>query len=159
MEKAQRCLVVVRVRGKSDVRKDIQDTLDMLNLTHNCHATLIDDRPSYLGMLRKAQNYVAWGESSKDTITRLLKERGRAVGNKRLSDDDAKRLGYDTLAELAEAIYRLEVQLKDLAGIKAVFRLHPPSKGFKGSIKKSFQSGGVTGHRGEVINDLIKRMT
>ena len=159
MKKAQRCLAVVRVRGTSDIRTDTQDTMNMLNLTHNCHATLIDDRPSYLGMLRKAQNYVTWGEPSEETIARLLKERGRAVGNKRLSDDDSRKLGYDTLDKLAEAIFNLEVQLKNLSGIKPVFRLHPPKKGFKGSVKKSFKSGGATGYRGEAINDLIKRMT
>ena len=159
MKKAQRCLVVVRVRGTSDIRADVQDTLGMLNLTHNCHATLIDDRPSYLGMLRKAQNCATWGEPSKETITHLLKERGRSVGNKRLSDEDAKKLGHDTLEKLADAIYSLDVQLKNLSGIKPVFRLHPPKKGFKGSVKKIFKAGGVTGYRGEAINDLVNRMT
>lgn len=158
MEKTQRCLAVVRVRGLSDIRKDIQDTLHMLNLARNCNATLIDDRPSYLGMLKKVQNCVAWGEPSKDTIIGLLKKRGRAAGNKRLTDDDSEKLGYATVDKLAEALYNQEVQLKDLSGIKPVFRLHPPRKGFKGSIKKSFKSGGVTGYRGEAINDLIKRM-
>lgn len=159
MQKAQRCLVVVRVRGRSDIRAAVQDTLRMFNLTHNCHATLIDDRPSYLGMLRKAQSCITWGEPSKETILRLLKERGRSVGNKRLSDEDAKKLGYDTLEKLADAIYSLDVQLRNLAGIKPVFRLHPPKKGFKGSVKKSFKAGGVTGYRGEAINDLVNRMT
>jgi len=110
-------------------------------------------------MLRKAQNCVTWGEPSKETIIRLLKERGRSVGNKNLSEEDAKKLGYDTLEKLADAIYSLDVQLKDLSSIKPVFRLHPPKKGFKGSVKKSFKTGGVTGYRGEAINDLVNRMT
>ncbi len=110
-------------------------------------------------MLRKAQNCATWGEPSKETIIRLLKERGRSVGNKRLSEEDAKKLGYDTLEKLADEIYSLDVQLKDLSGIKPVFRLHPPRKGFKGSVKKSFKTGGVTGYRGEAINDLVNRMT
>jgi large subunit ribosomal protein L30 len=53
----------------------------------------------------------------------------------------------------------MEVQLKDLKDIKPVFRLHPPKKGFKGTIKRSYKSGGVTGYRGEDINNLIKRMS
>jgi len=48
--------------------------------------------------------------------------------------------------------------LKDLPGVKPVFRLHPPRKGFKGSIKKSYRAGGEAGYRGEAINDLIRRM-
>jgi large subunit ribosomal protein L30 len=133
--------------------------MKMLNLTHNCNATLMDDRPSYLGMLQKAQNYVTWGEASKETVTLLLRERGRTVGNKRLTDEYAKKVGYDSLDRLGEAIFSLEVQFKNLSEIKPVFRLHPPKKGFKGSVKKSYKSGGATGYRGEAINDLMKRMT
>jgi len=158
LEKGSKCLVVVRVRGSVNVRRDVEDTLRMLNLTRNCHATIIDDRPSYLGMLQKVQNQVTWGEVSKDTIAMLLKERGRLVGNKRITDEYVKKLGFESIDDLAEAIYNLKVEFNKLPGIKPVFRLHPPSKGYKGSVKKSWKSGGVTGYRGEAINDLIKRM-
>jgi len=159
MEKPQKCLVVVRIRGVSDIRGDIQDTLKMLNLNRSCNATIIDDRPSYQGMLKKAQSYITWGEPTKETVIRLLKERGRTTGNKKLTDEHAQKLGYKNLEELAEAIYSLKVQLKDLKDVKPVFRLHPPKKGYKGTVKKSWQAGGAAGYRGEAINDLIKRMT
>ncbi|MFB0502084.1 MAG: uL30 family ribosomal protein, partial [Candidatus Bathyarchaeia archaeon] len=81
MEEKRRCLAVIRVRGVSDVFREIKETLRMLHLTRNCHATLIDDRPSYLGMLHKAKNYVTWGEIFKESVVLLLRERGRIVGN------------------------------------------------------------------------------
>ena len=158
MGMGQKCLVVVRIRGTVNVRRDVEDTLRMLNLVRNCHATLVDDRPSYLGMLRRAQSILTWGEASKETIALLLKRRGRTVGNKRLTDDYVKKLGFDSLDALAEALYDLKVRLKDLPGVKPVFRLHPPRKGYKGSIKKSYHAGGEAGYRGEAINDLIRRM-
>jgi len=158
VEKGDKCLAVVRVRGTVNVREDIEDTLRMLNLTRNCHVTLIDNRPSYMGMLQKVQNQVAWGEVSKDVIVLLLKERGRLVGDKKITDDYAKRIGFESIDALAEAIYNLKVEFKSLPKIKPVFRLHPPSKGYKGSVKKSWKSGGITGYMGESINDLIKRM-
>ena len=71
----------------------------MLNLKRNNYAVLIDNRPSFLGMLKTAQSFVTWGEISKETLTALLKERGRLVGNKRLTDDYAKKLGYASLEE------------------------------------------------------------
>ena len=37
-----------------------------------------------------------------------------------------------------------------------MFRLHPPSKGFKGEVKRSYTPGGVTGYRGENTNNLTK---
>jgi len=158
MDKGQKCLAVVRIRGTVNVRKDVEDTLRMLNLQRNCHATLIDDRPSFLGMLRKAQSVLTWGEISKETITLLLRKRGRTIGNKKITDEYVKKIGYDSLEELAEAIYNLKVKLKDLPGVKPVFRLHPPKKGFKGTVKKSFSAGGELGYRGEAINDLIRKM-
>ena len=159
MEERRRCLAVVRVRGISDIFREINETLKMLHLNRNCHATLIDDRPSYLGMLRKAQNHITWGEVSKETIGLLLKKRGRLIGNKRLTDQYAQEVGYESLDALAEAIHKLEVEFGRLPNIKPLFRLHPPKKGYKGKVKRSYAAGGgVTGYRGEAINELIKRM-
>jgi len=110
-------------------------------------------------MLRKAQHFLTWGEISKENIALLLRKRGRLVGNKRLTDGYAKEIGYKSLEELAEALHKTRVEFNRLPGIKPVFRLHPPSKGFKGKVKRSYTTGGVTGYRGENINNLIKRMT
>ena len=158
MTEKRKCLAVIRVRGSSGVFHEIIETLKMLHLTRNCHATLIDDRPSYLGMLRKAQNQVTWGEISKDITVQLLRKRGKLVGNKKLTEEYLKEIGYKSLDDLAEAIHKTEVEFTRLPNVKPVFRLHPPKKGFKGKVKKSYAAGGVTGHRGEAINDLIKRM-
>lgn len=155
----RKCLAVIRVRGVSDIFQEAKATLQMLHLTRNCHATLIDDRASYLGMLRKAQNYVTWGEISKESVGRLLKKRGRLTGDKKLTEEYAQENGYKSLDELAAAVCELEVEYNRLPNVKPVFRLHPPKKGFKGKVKKSYAADGVTGYRGEAINDLIKRMT
>lgn len=158
MTEKRKCLAVIRVRGSSGVFHEIIETLKMLHLTRNCHATLIDDRPSYLGMLRKVQNQVTWGEVSKDSTVQLLRKRGKLVGNKKITEEYLKEIGYKSLDDLAEAIHKTEVEFTRLPNLKPVFRLHPPKKGFKGKVKKSYAAGGVTGHRGEAINNLIKRM-
>jgi len=158
MEKKRKCLAVIVVRGTSDTPQEIKDTLKMLHLTRNCNATLIDDRPSHIGMLHKAQNHVTWGEISKENMALLLKERGRLVGDKKLTEEYAQEVGYKSLDDLAEAAYKLKVDYNRLPKVKPVFRLHPPKKGFKGKVKRSYAAGGVTGYRGEAINDLIKRM-
>ena len=158
MEGKRKCLVAIRVRGVSDISQEIKDTLKMLRLTRNCHATLIDNRPAYLGMLHKAQNCVTWGEISKENVAHLLKERGKIVGDRKLTDEYAQEIGYKSLNDLAEAAYKLEVEYSRLPKVKPVFRLHPPKKGYRGKVKKSYAAGGVTGYRAEAINDLIKRM-
>jgi len=154
----KKCLAVVRVRGVSDIYREIKETMSMLHLVKNCHATLVDNRPSFLGMLQKAQNYLAWGEVSKEILTLLLKKRGRLVGNKKLTDEYAQKVGKKSLEELAEALCKGEVEFYRLPSIKPVFRLHPPSKGFDGKVKRSFSSGGVTGYQGEAINNLLEQM-
>jgi len=74
-------------------------------------------------------------------------------------DCRAEGLGQAPLDELAEAIHKTKVEFNKLPRMKPVFRLHPPSKGFKGKVKKSYTTGGVTGYRRENINNLVKRMT
>jgi large subunit ribosomal protein L30 len=157
-EEKRKCLAVVRVRGIPTASSDVRRTLDMLHLCRTSHATLVDDRPAYTGMLRTAQHYVTWGEITKETLVALIREKGRLMGDRKLTDEYVQKAGYKTLNDLAEAIYKAEVDYKSLQGIKPVFRLHPPSKGYRGQVKKSYRMGGATGYRGEAINDLIKRM-
>jgi len=158
LDKQLKCLVAVRIRGMSDVSQEVKDTLSMLRLNRNCHATLVDDRPAYKGMLRKSKDYLTWGEVSQENIALLLKKRGRLVGDKKLTDEYAKELDYESLDDLAEAIFKVDIEFSSLPEVKPVFRLRPPKKGFKGKIKRSFAAGGELGYRGDAINDLLKRM-
>ena len=158
MAEQRKCLVAVRIRGLSDIPQETKDTLMMLRLTRNCHATLLDDRPAYNGMLRKSKNCLTWGEVSQKSVALLLKNRGRLVGDKKLTDEYAKELGYESLDDLAEAIFKMDVEFSSLPEVKPVFRLRPPKKGFKGKVKRSYAAGGEAGYRGEAINDLLKRM-
>jgi len=158
MAEQRKCFVAVRIRGLSDIPQKTKDTLMMLRLTRNCHATLLDDRPAYKGMLQKSKNCITWGDATKDTVVMLLKKRGRLSGDKKLTDEYAKELGYDSLDALAEAIVNVEVDFSSLPEVKPVFRLSPPSKGYKGKTKKSYAAGGEAGYRGEAINALLKRM-
>jgi large subunit ribosomal protein L30 len=154
----RKCLAVVRVHGRISVLGETSDTMKMLHLTRNCHVTLVDNRASYLGMLQKAQSYIAWGEVSKETVAILLKKKGRLVGDKKLTDEYAQKVGKKSLDDLAEAIFKGELEFQKLPDIKPIFRLHPPSRGYKGKIKRSFAAGGVSGYHGEAVNSLLEQM-
>lgn len=154
----RKCIAVVRVRGVAGVAPDIEKTLEILHLNRINHITLVDNRASFLGMLRRTRNFVTWGEPTKDNILLLLMERGRLLGDRRVDDEYIKRIGYKTLEELALAIYEGKTDLRHVKGLKPVFRAHPPKRGYKGTIKKSYSESGATGYRGEAINDLIERM-
>ena len=74
--KERKCLAVVRVRGTISALREARETLEMLHLIRNNHAVLIDDRPSFLGMIDTVRDYITYGEISKESVTSLLKEKG-----------------------------------------------------------------------------------
>ncbi|MGE5188212.1 MAG: 50S ribosomal protein L30 [Betaproteobacteria bacterium] len=150
--------VVVKIRGTVRAQREVRETLDLLHLAHTNHAVLIDSRPAYKGMLQRINGYVTWGEPTKEIVVALMQKRGRLAGAKKLTEEYLAKVGYKSFEELAEAIIDCKVQYGKLADIEPRFKLHPPSKGFKGNTKKSFNAGGEAGYRGAAINDLVKRM-
>ena len=154
----RKCFAVVKVRGTIRAQREVRETLELLRLARTNHAILLDNRPSFIGMLYRVQNYVTWGEISKETLALMLQKRGRLAGGKRLTNETVAKFGYKSIDALAEAIVNCKVEYQKLPNVQPVFKLHPPKKGFKGKIKKSFAAGGEAGYRGEAINDLINRM-
>ena len=157
-ETQDKCIIAIRIRGTVSAKREARETLQMLHLTRNNYAVLIDNRKSFLGMLQTVQSYVTWGEISKEVLYSLIRAKGRITGNKKLTEEYIKKAGYTSLEELAEAITGSHVRYWKLPKIQPYFRLRPPTKGFKGNIKKSYNAGGEAGYRGEKINELIKRM-
>jgi len=153
-------LVVVRIRSSIGLRREVKETLTILNLSRVNHAIVIDNRDSYRGMLQTAKDALTWGEIDAPTFTRLLRKRGRLTGNKHLTDEYiAKKTAYKSIDEYAAALVALKENLSTLPKLKKVFRLHPPSKGYQGSIKRTFQQKGELGYRGTEINSLVQRMS
>ena len=159
-QKTQECksLVVVKIRGLVSAQKEARETLQFLHLLHTNHAVLIDSRPAYMGMLQRVNSYVTYGEPSKELVSIMLQKRARLAGDKKLTDEYIKKVGYESINDLAGAIVNCKVQYQKLPDIEPRFKLHPPSKGYKGKTKKGYRAGGEAGYRGEAINDLIKRM-
>jgi len=146
-EKKERLFAVVRVRGSVGITRDLADTLMMLRLHRINHCVIVPKNQNFDGMLHKARNFITWGEVDKETLEKLVAKRGRFAGDKRVTD-----LNY--AKELAHLIISGK-PVKEI-GIKPVFRLSPPSKGYK-STKALFPKGSL-GYRGEKINELLKRM-
>jgi len=159
-QKIEECkpLVVVRIRGTVSAQREARETLELLHLTHTNHAVIVDSRPAYKGMLQRVNAYVTYGEPTAETITMMLQKRALLAGDKKLTDEYLTKIGYKSFADLAEAIVSCKVIYGKLPDVQARFRLHPPSKGYKGKTKKGFKAGGEAGYRGEAINKLVQRM-
>ncbi|HDJ89439.1 MAG TPA: 50S ribosomal protein L30 [Thermoprotei archaeon] len=151
-------IVAVRIRGRVDVHPDIEKTLYLLRLRRKNVAVILEDKPSIRGMLKKVENWITWGEIDIDTLSLLLEKRGRLRGDKKITIEYLRKLGFNNFKELAEAILEDKIKLDQLPNFKPFFRLHPPKGGFKKTIKKPIGSDGELGYRGKEINELIKKM-
>src|SRR5208283_2154399 len=153
-----KCHVVVKIRGLVSAQKEARETLQFLHLLHTNHAVLIDSRPAYKGMLQRVNSYITYGEPTKETVAMMLQKRARLAGGKKLTDEYIQKAGYKSVDDLSEAIVTCKVQFQKLPDVQPLFKLHPPSKGYKGKTKRGFNAGGEAGYRGEKINELVKRM-
>jgi len=133
-------IAVIRIRGLVNVNKKIEDTMRMLRLKQKHVCVIVDDKKEIMGMVKKIENFVAFGQIDKETLKQLIEKRGSAkVSEDKIND-----------------FYNGKIKIKDL-GIKPFFRLAPPRGGFKKNMKMLYPEG-ILGNHGKDINKLIKKM-
>jgi len=138
-------IVIVRVRGLTGIKRDIDETLKKLRLYSKNFCVVVPKTASYFGMVKKVKDYVTWGDIDENTYKSLIEKRSEEYKG-RISDKNGK-MKYDNY---------IEVNGKK---IKKFFRLNSPRKGYgRKGIKVSFKNSGALDYRGDKINDLIKRM-
>jgi len=149
---------VIRVRGHADINRGVVDTMKLLRLNRVNHAVIVPQNDVTKGMLQKVKDLVTWGEISEDTLTKLIRERGRLMGDKPIDDAYMKENSpYESVAAFASSVVKDEAKYADLKDIKPVFRLSPPKQGYENN-KKPVKMHGTLGYRGEAINALIEKM-
>lgn len=144
-KKEERKIAVVRVRGLTGVKHPIEETLNKLRLYRKNYCVVVQNNGNYIGMIKKAKDYVTWGEIDEGTYKSMIDKR-KSEYKDRFSDNKGK-INYGKFLEM------------DGKKIKKFFRLNSPRKGYgKKGIKASFKNGGALDYRGDKINDLITRM-
>ncbi len=137
-------IAIVLVRGLVNVKQTVRDTLAMLHLTRKNHCVVVPNTPTYVGMIKKAKDYITWGDISDEVFAELVSKKGEEFKGR--EKDGKGKYSYKSL----------EVSGKKY---KPYFRLNPPRKGFgRKGIKMPFKLGGALGSRAEKMNDLIQRM-
>ncbi len=153
-------IAVIRVRGVVGRSKSIKQTVNLLRLNRTNHCVMIDNRPTYQGMLQKAKDVLTWGELTHDSVQKLLLKRGRLNGNIQITDEYLKKnTNFSSIDDFIKKFLNFKADLSDIKELKPVFRLHPPLKGHRRKgVKYPHTLGGALGYRGSEINDLIKQM-
>ncbi|MEM7813376.1 MAG: uL30 family ribosomal protein [Candidatus Aenigmatarchaeota archaeon] len=64
-------ILVIRLRGEVGVKGEIEDTMQMLGLKRRYWGAVLERKPVTLGMIKKVENFVAWGEPSAETLAAL----------------------------------------------------------------------------------------
>ncbi|MHA2174960.1 MAG: 50S ribosomal protein L30 [Candidatus Hodarchaeales archaeon] len=157
---ATKRIAVIRVRGAVGRTITMKKTLNLLRLNKTNHCVIVDDRPTYKGMLQKTKDLVTWGELTHESLRDLLLKRGRLVGDQKITEEYIKKnTSYASLDEFIKKFLNFEANLTDIKGLKPVFRLHPPIKGYpRRGVKYPYTLGGALGYRGTEINQLITKM-
>src|SRR3989338_1515546 len=144
-KKSEAMLAAIRLRGLTQISTKIEDTLQMLRLYKVNYCSIVPNNPVFLGMLKRAKDYLTWGEIDEETFKLLVDKRGEEFTGR--ESDSNEKIKYND---------SMEINNKKL---KKYFRLNAPRKGLgRKGIKHSFVQGGALGYRGAKINDLIKRM-
>ncbi len=146
---------IVRIRGGINAKPKIRHTLESLNLTRTNHCVIFPENETTKGMLNVVKDYVTWGEIDSEALSELIESRGTTATGDKVTKEALKELGFGSMNELSEAIISGEYPLRQ--GLKPVFRLHPPRKGYEG-IKNPYITGGALGYRGDQITALLRRM-
>ncbi|MBS3163424.1 50S ribosomal protein L30 [Candidatus Woesearchaeota archaeon] len=152
-------IAVIQIRGGIGIKETIKTTLNLLRLYKKNSCIIINETPSFMGMLNSLKDQVTWGEIDKETFRLLLEKRGRLPGNMLITEEYLKKSLNLSFDQFAEQFLANKKELKDIPGLKQFFRLTPPIKGFENKgTKKPFSMGGALGYRKDNINDLIRRM-
>lgn len=137
-------IIAIRIAGMVEIPDKIQSTLDHMRLRRKYSAILLEETEQNVNILKKVRNFVAFGQISKDNLTKLISLRGQPIDSKKKID-------------AASVITHLGKKSFEDLGLKPFFRLHPPRGGIES--KKHYGVGkGVLGDNKEDINKLLERM-
>ncbi|MCX8194177.1 MAG: uL30 family ribosomal protein [Candidatus Pacearchaeota archaeon] len=70
-------IAVIRIAGQVDLPPDVKKTLELLKLKRKFSCAIIEDKPELIGMIKKIQDYVMFGEITEETFQQLLLKRGK----------------------------------------------------------------------------------
>jgi len=64
---------VIRIRGEMNLRPAVRKTLELLGLDRNYTLAVVEESPSFKGMVRTLKDRITWGELSEETLKALEK--------------------------------------------------------------------------------------
>ena len=149
--------LVVRIKGQADVPYWASTTMTLLKLDKKYRATILPAKDNTLGMLNKVKHYISWIELDADLAKDILDKKARKSGYQKITPEDLKEIGFNSIDDLATALAEGKATLSKLKPLKPWFALAPPRHGFKRSTKKLYGQKGILGLNKE-LDTIVRRM-
>lgn len=70
-------VAVILIRGMVGAKREVKDTLAMLNLQRKNSCVILPNKPEVIGMIDKAKDFVTWGEISDETVSLIKSKRDK----------------------------------------------------------------------------------
>ena len=74
-------IAIIRIKGRVGIEKGVRETLDRLGVRRKYSCVLVEENPVSMGMIKKVNNFVAYGKIDEKTLKELKEKRGSKVEN------------------------------------------------------------------------------
>mmetsp|Transcript_19639 Transcript_19639/g.54778 ORF Transcript_19639/g.54778 Transcript_19639/m.54778 type:complete len:245 (-) Transcript_19639:299-1033(-) len=165
IEAESKLMFVIRIRGLNKIHPQVKKILQLLRLRQINNGTFLRVNKATIGLLRRAEPYIAYGYPNLKSVRELIYKRGFAkVNNNRIPLTDNKiieeHLGkYNIICieDLIHEIMTVGPHFKEANNFLWPFQL---SSAVGGMDKKRvhYVEGGQCGNREHKINNLIRNM-
>jgi large subunit ribosomal protein L7e len=158
-------LLVVRVRGVTDISKQQKIILSKLGLRRINTAVFVRGTAANIKQLGKVENYITWGEPSKKLVSELVyrklygkvgEERVQVKSNAQVEE----HLGGDIicLEDIIKEVCNLGSSFEKITNFVFPFKLTTPEGTLASRIRKPVSDNGHWGYRGEEISEYVELM-
>ena len=125
-------LAAIRVRGITQIHSDIAKTLTQLRLYRKNYCYVFPNNPTYEGMIRKAKDYITWGEIDEETYNLLVQKKGEEFKG---DEQDAKGLipsnDFVTINGKIKKFFRLSPPKADLRKKESSIHTQTAAPGYR----------------------------
>src|SRR3972149_6243627 len=77
---------IIRIRGETKIDGDVKETFDRLRLRKKYSCIVINPNKEQIGMIRKLEDFTAFGEIKKDIFEKLIDARGQKINKEKKID-------------------------------------------------------------------------
>lgn len=157
---------VIRIKGINKIAPKPRKIMQLMRLIQINNGVFVKLTKATSQMLTLIEPYVAYGEPNLKSVRELLYKRGYgkingqriALTDNALIEASLGKYGIVSIEDVLHEIFTVGPNFKQVNNFLWPFKLSNPLGGWHVRKMRHFIEGGDFGHRGEFINELIRKM-